>query len=144
MPPIGCGKEYSRRRCNRCDPENRMLKQYASSASSPNENKKSREDLSPSRATGPPDVLSVCNADPHAWLRKDSCKEPNCYLELSFNKVVIPTAIKIWVTYNPKDAIKDIQLFHTDGNTTSLGKYNSFISYVYFENEFFFFWPSNV
>lgn len=122
MPPIGSGKEFARRTCHRCDSNHGTLKQYASKASSPKDVVTSEPDYSPSRAVGPPDVLELCRADPYAWLRKVTCSEPNCYLEVSFEKVVIPTAIKIWVTYNSKDSIKDIKLIHTDGSSTSLGK----------------------
>ena len=56
--------------------------------------------------------------DSNAWMSKDGG-----YLEVSFEKVVVPSAVKVWVTYNSKDAIQDIRLYHPDGNFTSIGEW---------------------
>ena len=119
MPPIGFGKEYGRHQCHMCEPQHNSFKQYAITAYSPQDVERF---YTASRATGPPDVVSFCKPDQNAWLPVNDCGDEGCYLEVSFENVVIATSIKIWVTYIPKDSIKNIKLFHSDNTTTFLGK----------------------
>ena len=121
--PIGMGKDFSRRQCQKCELSSRTLGQFATSADSPRPKKPSGV-WAPYQAKGAPDVQLSCLADSRVWLADHlsqlSCDD--CYIDLGFDKAVVPTAIKIWVSYKSKSSLKDIQLMHKDKTTTSLGK----------------------
>ncbi|XP_057305554.1 pappalysin-1-like isoform X2 [Hydractinia symbiolongicarpus] len=121
MPPIGFGNEYVKHGCHRCNPSENTLKQYASHAYSPQDI--TQPNYRSGKALGPPDVVDTCTIaeTTQAWSPVNGCGTKDCMLEVSFEKIVVATGIKIWVTYNSKDSIKDIQLVHPDTTSTSLG-----------------------
>ena len=104
-----------------CTPDSHSLKQFASQAFSPQYSKNDYGKFTANQATGPPDVIGLCNADAHAWLPTVDCKMVDCYLDVYFDNKVIPSSIKIWVTFRSKNSIKDIELFHPDNSSTLLG-----------------------
>ncbi|KAG8141862.1 hypothetical protein E2320_006527 [Naja naja] len=120
--------------------EERILVQYASSASSPMPCDPSGH-WSPRGAEGHPDVEQPCKPDVRTWTPNSAvikqtvppaCPEPQgCYLQLQFQYPVIPESLTIWVTYvspewDSKEAINDIKLLMVGGENISLGPQNFF------------------
>uniref|UniRef100_A0A8C5SXM5 Pappalysin 1 n=1 Tax=Laticauda laticaudata TaxID=8630 RepID=A0A8C5SXM5_LATLA len=125
--------------CELCG-EERIIVQYASSASSPMPCDPSGH-WSPRGAEGHPDVEQPCKPDVRTWTPNSAvikqtvppaCPEPQgCYLQLQFQYPVIPESLTIWVTYvspewDSKEAINDIKLLMVGGENISLGPQNFF------------------
>ncbi len=122
LPSIGMGTEFSNRVCNSCYLNGMKLRQYAFTASSPIKFGHSRI-WAPEQATGPPDAVK-CLPYENIWVpdQVSVCSPQNCFIDLGFEQAVIPSEIKVWVTYNLANGLSNIELLHVDGSVTSLGK----------------------
>ena len=121
MQSLRLGSDFTARNCNLCDWQDTTLKQFAMSAFSDSVSLESGI-FAPHQATGPPDAKK-CLADIYAFMRVDiQSTTPNVLLELVFEKEVVPTGIKIWVTYNRDGGPLYLELLHVDNSITYLGK----------------------
>lgn len=120
IPPLGTGGENAMNRCHECR-RNSVFQQYAVSAHSPVPAKPNGY-WAPHQAIGAPDA-EPCYPNPQAWTPLTQAKVlcPECFIELGFKEAVVPTSLSVWVTYRPKDGIRNIQLFFTDGTNASIG-----------------------
>lgn len=119
IPPLGTGGANALNGCHECR-EDRVFKQYAVSAESPIPDKPNGY-WSTHQAVGAPDA-EPCILSPQGWNPFSSTEHcPECYIELGFKEAVIPTGLSIWVVWNAKAGITNIQLIFEDGSEQSLG-----------------------
>ncbi|XP_044175227.1 pappalysin-1-like [Acropora millepora] len=119
IPPLGTGGANALNGCHECR-EDRVFKQYAVSAESPIPDKPNGY-WSTHQAVGAPDA-EPCILSPQGWNSFSSTEHcPECYIELGFKEAVIPTGLSIWVVWNAKAGITNIQLIFEDGSEQSLG-----------------------
>lgn len=119
IPPLGTGGANALNGCHECR-EDRVFKQYAVSAESPIPAKPNGY-WSPHQAIGAPDA-EPCNLTPQAWSAFSSTELcPECYIEFGFKEAVIPTELSVWVVWNAKAGVTNIQLIFEDGSKQSLG-----------------------
>lgn len=126
IPPLGTGGADARNGCHECR-EDRVFKQYAVTAESPIPAKPNGY-WAPHQAVGAPDA-QPCNVTPRGWSaftpysmgHCPECHCENCYIEFGFAEAVVPTSLSIWVVWNSKNGITDIQLIFEDGSELSLG-----------------------
>lgn len=120
LPPLGFGNAFAVKNCNGCDIHGTKLRQFAVTAFSPI-TPKHEESQVPRQAVGPPDAKR-CFTDSLVWVPDLSSNVETGFIDLGFEKEVIPSAIKIWVTYNFDKGTIDIELLHVDNSITSLGE----------------------
>lgn len=121
LQSLRLGSEFTARNCNLCDWQDATLKQFAISAYSDSVSLESSNNA-PHQATGPPDA-KTCKHNPYTFTPEGRQSTPqNTLLELVFEKEVVPTGIKIWVTYNVDRIPLHLELLHVDNSITYLGK----------------------
>ena len=118
---LGLGHDFTSRNCNLCDWQDTTLKQFAIAAYSGSELLEAGH-FPPHQAVGPPDARK-CNIDAYVFMNMDmQSTTSTAVLELVFEKEVVPTGIKIWITYSRDRIPFDLELLHVDKSITYLGK----------------------
>lgn len=123
IPPLASGGNNAKNLCNECE-EDKVLEQYASTASSPMSSKPDGNSA-PHQAIGPPDAKE-CDSSALAWQpytyeNENTCTNCPLYLEVGFKEAVVPTSITIWNTGGAHEPFSDIQLIFTDNTSQSIG-----------------------
>lgn len=79
----------------------------------------------PSQATGPPDA-QFCSPSDKVWISDFSCTYENCIFNLTFEYPVIPSLLSIWITWNAKDGLKEIEIIFTDESNMVITDLNAY------------------
>uniref|UniRef100_A0A5S6QYA8 Sushi domain-containing protein n=1 Tax=Trichuris muris TaxID=70415 RepID=A0A5S6QYA8_TRIMR len=98
-----------------CDQNGRFF-QYASRVLSHWGNK-SNSYWSPEQALGPPDA-DPCEASAKAWLPdSQNCDQPgSCAIALGFDIPTVPAELRLWISWNAADGLKQLLLHYADGS----------------------------
>ncbi|CDW52559.1 Laminin G 3 and Notch and Sushi and Peptidase M43 domain containing protein [Trichuris trichiura] len=98
-----------------CDQNGRFF-QYASRVLAHSGNKSSSY-WSPEQALGPPDA-DPCEASAKAWLPdSQNCDQPgSCVIAVGFDVVVVPAELRLWISWNAADGLKQLLLYYADGS----------------------------
>ena len=120
---LGLGTDFTRRNCNLCNWRDTTLEQFAMSAYGEYLELESGI-YSAHQATGPPDA-EKCEMNPYTFMPMPMDRYSTILstsLELVFEQEVVPTGIKIWVTYNRDKIPLHLELLHVDNSITYMGK----------------------
>nr|XP_039270265.1 pappalysin-1-like [Styela clava] len=124
-PPIDGRLVGNDRKCDSRCLSDKMLRQYGFNASS-SEDMSLHRRWSAEQATGPPDQEACTLRGMHFWMPPDTTTLDDdcgarCSLEVDFKESVIPSTIRIWVTFGTEDGdgIKSIELIHHEDNTVT-------------------------